>query len=64
MEIYMTSFKLHVEIIRNAFNLYLDLLALVDTCARKLLKKIKLTVKIDIVEEPYYLKQVFHLLFY
>ena len=40
------------------------LIALIDTCARKQALKFNLSVKIDLVEEVYYLKLVFHLLFY
>ena len=45
------------------FNLYFVLIALIDACARKNnLLKYNLAVKINLVDEAYYLKQVFHLL--
>ena len=42
----------------------LFLTTLIDTCARKQLFLFYLTIKIGLVEEVYYLKQVFHLLFF
>ena len=60
----IVSFKLHVAITFSAFNIYVAFFALIDTCASKqLFVKFYIAVKIDLVEEPYYLKQVFHLLF-
>ena len=33
-------------------------------CKKTKIKKFHLTVKVDLVEEVYYMKQVFHLLFF